>query len=177
MVKGAKPEYLRRGARPLADIIGGPLNAVCRKRGFATLDLISHWPDIVGPVYGECTSPDRLVWPRRPQGLIEEERHEPAVLTVRCTGAAALRLAHEADQIIERINMFFGYRVVGRLKTLQLPPARFGRPERPRLGPVSAEDERAVKSLAAGIADEGLRAAVEWLARAVAAGRPPVTKN
>ena len=50
----------------LADIIASPLSAACRKRGFATLDLVAHWPDIVGPAYAETTAPDQLSWPRRP---------------------------------------------------------------------------------------------------------------
>ena len=93
MARLRKPAFVYKGVRPLADIIAAPLSAACRKRGFATLDLVAHWPDIVGPAYAETTAPDQLSWPRRPKGLIDEEEHEPAVLTVRCSGAAAMRLA------------------------------------------------------------------------------------
>lgn len=170
--------YRPRGARPLADIVGRALAPACRKRGFATVDLISHWPDIVGPVYAETTAPDRLTWPRRPEGLITEEEHEPATLVVRCSGGISLRLGHELPQVIERINMFFGYRCVGRIKLIQLPVARLDPPRRPKLGPVSAEAEAKVRAAAAGIGDGDLRAAVERLGRAVA-GRAarPITKS
>lgn len=167
----APEKFIRRGARPLADVIARALTPACRKRGFATVDLVAHWPDIVGPAYAETTAPDRLAWTRRPPGLIEEETHEPAVLTVRCTSAAVLRFGHEVPQVIERINMFFGYRCVGRIKIVQLPVARVERRVRPVQKPVSAAAEAAVKAEAAGIADEGLRAAVERLGRAVMAGR------
>lgn len=172
MARSAKPEFRRRGVRPLADIIGEPLGAACRRRGFSTLDLVSHWPDIVGPAYGECTAPDRLSWARRPAGLVDDDVQEPAILTVRCSGAAALRLSHETEQIIERVNTFFGYRLVGRIKVLQLPPTRLDRRPRPQPAPLSAEAEREVKAVAAGITDDALRQAVERLGRAVAGSIP-----
>lgn len=171
MARVKKPAFVYKGARPLADIIAEPLSAACRKRGFATLDLVAHWPDIVGPALAETTAPDQLAWPRRPKGLIEEETHEPAVLTVRCTGAAAMRLSLEAQLVIERINTFFGYRVVGRIRPLQLPPVRLGPKPRPKPMPLSAEAERRVCELSAGIADDGLKAAVERLGRAVSGDR------
>ncbi len=167
MARLRKPAFAYKGVRPLADIIAAPLNAACRKRGFATLDLVAHWPDIVGPAYAETTAPDQLSWPRRPKGLIDEEEHEPAVLTVRCSGAAAMRLSLEAPQLIERINTFFGYRLVGRLKPLQLPPVKIGPPPRPRPEKLSPEAEARVRTLASGISDDGLKAAVERLGRAV----------
>ncbi len=167
MVRVRKPAFVYKGVRPLADIIAAPLSAACRKRGFATLDLVAHWPDIVGPAYAETTAPDQLSWPRRPKGLIDEEEHEPAVLTVRCSGAAAMRLTLEAPQLIERINTFFGYRLVGRLKPLQLPPVKIGPRPRPRPAKLSPEAEARVQTLASGISDDGLKAAVERLGRAV----------
>ncbi|WP_075215775.1 DUF721 domain-containing protein [Mongoliimonas terrestris] len=173
-----KPAFAYKGARPLADIVGGALSAACRKRGFATVDLIQHWPDIVGPAYATSTSPDRLSWTRKPKGLITEDEHEPALLTVRCTGAASLRFTHELPQVIERINMFFGYRCVGRIRLVQLPVARIERPVRPAPGPVSPEAAETVRQAAAGIEDDGLRAALERLGRAVAgrASRPTSTR-
>lgn len=167
MARLRKPAFVYKGVRPLADIIAAPLSAACRKRGFATLDLVAHWPDIVGPAYAETTAPDQLSWPRRPKGLIGEEEHEPAVLTVRCSGAAAMRLTLEAPQLIERINTFFGYRLVGRLRPLQLPPVKIGPRPRPRPAQLSPEAEARVQTLVAGIADDGLKAAVERLGRAI----------
>ncbi|WP_181705884.1 DUF721 domain-containing protein [Chthonobacter rhizosphaerae] len=168
------PKYAFKGARPLADIVGGALTVACRRRGFATVDIVAHWPDIVGPAYAQCTSPDRLSWAKRPKGLITEDEHEPAVLTVRCSGAAALRFTHELPQVVERINMFFGYRCVGRIKILQLPVARVEKPRRPTLGPISREAEASVRAAAEGFEDEALRAAIERLGLAVAgrAARP-----
>jgi hypothetical protein len=78
-----------------------------------------------------------------------------------------MRLTLEAPQLIERINTFFGYRLVGRLKPLQLPPVRIGPRPRPRPVQLTPEAERRVQTLASGIADDGLKAAVERLGRAI----------
>ena len=78
-----------------------------------------------------------------------------------------MRLTLEAPQLIERFNTFFGYRLVGRLKPLQLPPVKIGPRPRPRPGQLSPEAEARVRTLAAGIVDDGLKAAVERLGRAV----------
>ncbi len=166
-----------RGVRPLADVIGAALAPACRRRGFATVDLVAHWPDIVGPAYAETTAPERLSWPRRPAGVGDDD-HEPALLTVRCSGGVALRLTHELPQVIERINMFFGYRCVGRIRIVQLPIPRPERRARPRLRAITPSEEEAVRAAASGIEAEDLRAAVERLGRAVA-GRAaaPITKR
>lgn len=166
-----------RGARPLADLLGRALAPACRKRGFASVDLVAHWPDIVGPAYAESTSPERLSWPRKPHGVIDED-HEPALLTVRCTGSVSLRFSHELPQIVERINMFFGYRAVGRIRLVQLPVARVVRRPRPRILPLTPQKEAEVRAIASGINDDPLREAVERLGRAVASrAMKPITKT
>jgi len=141
-----------------------------RKRGFAAVELVASWGEIVGPAYAETTQPDRLVWPRRAGGT---ERFDEGVLTVRCTPSAALRLSHEMPAVVERINAFFGYRAVGRVRLLQAPlaaPAR-NRPRQARL--LTAEEAARIAGLVDGVADDGLRASLERLGRAVLASDSP----
>lgn len=163
--------FRRKGARPLADLVGDRIAPACRKRGFASADLIAFWPDIVGPLYRDCTQPERLSWPRR---LADggEEAFEPAVLTVRCMGARAVLFQHEAPVVVERINATFGYRAVASIRIVQKPvePRR-----RVGLAPapvVDAATAAAIAEATSGVADPGLREALERLGRAVK-GRPP----
>ena len=54
------------------------------------------------------------------------------VLVLHVAGAAALELQHSELQILERINGFFGYPAITRLRLIQAPPLRSSaRPERP----------------------------------------------
>jgi hypothetical protein len=84
-----------------------------RRRGFGEGEVISRWPDIVGPELAALSAPERL----------QQRRGDVAgaVLHVRVAGAAALELQHKAPMVLERINGFYGYRAVDRLKLTQGP--------------------------------------------------------
>ncbi|MDJ0930296.1 DciA family protein [Breoghania sp.] len=159
----------RRGVRPLADLIGGALAPACRKRGFATADLLALWPDIVGERYGETTQPEALHWPRRHEGA--DEAPEPATLVVRCDGPSALFLQHELPQVIQRINMFFGWAAIGRIKIVQKPLKRPKRWEIPTLRVLNEREEAELKSRLSGVEEAPLRAALDRLGRAIIAKR------
>ena len=135
-----------------------------RKRGFTEAALLTRWGDIVGPGLAAEAVPDRLAFPRG--------RNSGATLHVRVAGAAALELQHLAPQIIERINVFFGYPAVARLALTQgpvvPPPARR---ETAPPAPVTADRAGAIDEAAADIADPALRTAIAALGRAVAGAR------
>ncbi|AXS39522.1 DciA family protein [Breoghania sp. L-A4] len=165
----AKP-FKRREGRPLADLIGPAIEAACRKRGFATADLIANWPDIVGDRYAETTQPDTLSWPRRREGA-SDGAVEPATLVVRTDGPTGLYLAHELPQVVERINMFFGWAAVGRIKIVQKPLTRKKRraPTVPR--PLDAAEQARLDGTIAGVENEKLHDALARLGRAVLSKR------
>lgn len=165
--KAAQP-FRRRGAQPLADLVGATLKPAARKRGFASVDLFAYWPDIVGPSFADHTQPERLSWPRRLDDG-GELGFEPAVLTVRCEGGRALLLSYEEQAIIARINAIFGFRAVARLRIVQLPITRIDRPRRRSIAPLGEAQERTLREGVAGIADDGLREALLQLGRAVKA--------
>lgn len=100
----------RPAAKPIAELIGGTLDPIARKRGLARAELISWWPDIVGAAYAGRTAPERIRWPR--DGTA-------ATLVVRCDPALSLQFAHEKDRVRERLNAFFGYPAVGVVKIVQ----------------------------------------------------------
>ncbi|WP_336294748.1 DUF721 domain-containing protein [Bartonella sp. CB169] len=89
--------------------------ALCKRTGLNTA-LIEHWPQIVGYEIGEHTIPLKIIWKRR---AVQDEVFQPATLVVACEGFAVLKLAHEIDELLHRINVFFGYFVVDRIKIEQ----------------------------------------------------------
>jgi hypothetical protein len=111
----------RAQGRPLADLVSGALQSAFKRQGFAAVDIISHWEDIVGPELAGRTEPLRLVWPRR------EDPFSTGTLTVRVEGAYALELQHLAPVVIERVNRYFGWACVGRLAIRQGPVTRKAR--------------------------------------------------
>ncbi|MEZ5841170.1 MAG: DciA family protein [Hyphomicrobiales bacterium] len=165
----------RRGARPLADLVQPVLVPVCRQRGFGTADLLTWWPDIVGPAFARVTQPENLLWPRAVAD--PDAARQPATLVLRVAGAHALLVQQQSAMLLEKLNAFLGYPAIGKLRIVQRPlvPARDRRPPAPPgLGPAA---EAELRARIAGVADEGLREALARLGRGVmssaAAARQP----
>ena len=139
------------------------MTPVCRKRGFASVDIIAAWSDIVGDRYGTRVQPDRLIWPRRPDLSDPDPPPDPATLVVHTDGATALLLSHESAQVIERINTFYGWKAVGRIKIAQKPvvPKRVA-PKRPLRSLTRSEEQRLERKLD-GVDNERLREALKKL--------------
>lgn len=134
------------------------------KHGLAEGNLLANWDAIVGPAVASMALPERV---RFPKG-----RRDGGEVTVRvASGPVAVQIQHDTPRILERINGYFGYPAVGRLKIIQAPlPVR--RPRRPAEPPPLKPDEaRAVEQSVAEISDPGLRAALERLGQAVARRR------
>ncbi|MEO1542908.1 MAG: DciA family protein, partial [Pseudomonadota bacterium] len=95
------------------------------KFGFSAVALISDWSRIAGPTLSAHTSPERLKWPRPVQKYadVEEgcEGRPGATLVLRVYPARALEVEYGAAQLIERINGYFGYRAVAKIKLIQAP--------------------------------------------------------
>lgn len=154
----------RRGAVPVAELAGKVLEPVIARRAGINLDLVAAWPDIVGPPHGAYTQPEKIVWPRRAH---EDDPFEPGMLVVACDGARAVLFQHELDQCVERVNAFFGFRAIARIRILQKPVIRRAAPVRRRLPETGPQEQARINSIVAGIEDEELRKRLERLGRGV----------
>jgi hypothetical protein len=159
-VKGA------RGPTAIGAFVARMLDPIARARGFATTALLTEWPSVVGAELASFTGPDKVIWPRRNDDRETKEpnsawRTDGAVLVLKVDGPRAIEVQHQAEQILERVNRYFGYRAVAQLRFLQAP---LNRPAAARSAPPTpvADDE----ALPAGtaIADEGLARALRRLA-------------
>jgi hypothetical protein len=151
---------MRRGGglRRLPDLLSSLLDPAARRRGLAEAKLLTEWPSIVGPALaGRC----------QPIRLDNSTGRAGGVLVLHVTGAAALELQHSELQILERINGFFGYPAVTRLRLIQAPPRSRSRPAPPVDRPVSPADELEVSEAVQLIRDPGLRTALADLGRAL----------
>ena len=93
-----------------------------KRYGFAHAALLERWPEIAGSRLAEVSLPLGL-------GFAPGSR-TGGTLTLRVEGPMATQLQHAADLVIERVNAYFGYAAVARLKLVQgpvpprLPPRR-----------------------------------------------------
>jgi hypothetical protein len=148
--------------RPLADVLRKTLAGAFAKQGFASVELVTRWPEIVGAEIAAHSQPEKIQWPRTPQA---RDAPEPGTLMLRVEGPAALEIQHLSGVILERVNQFFGWQAVGSIKLRQAPLSRRAAARR-QPNPDPATITRMAASLS-GINDEKLREAVARLGAAI----------
>jgi len=129
------------------------------KRGFGEAQLVAQWESVMGEDLAAQLSPDRLSFARG-------ERRE-GTLHLRVAPGFALEAQHREPLLIERINAFFGYRAVARIRLIQGPPARPAPPKPPQPRPLVEAEQQALDRAVADIEDPGLREALRRLGAAV----------
>lgn len=144
--------------KPLGDLVSRLVDPIVARKAGMTAGLLASWPEIAGQRLHEGSRPEKLIWPTR-RG--EDEPFEGATLIVACEGAFALRLQHETRELMARVNAFFGYPAVVKLKIVQRS-VRIERPDRKiRTLPLSAEKRREVADVTSRIESPRLRSALE----------------
>ncbi len=157
----------RAGLRALAVSLPRVTKRLFGKRGFAEGGLAADWPGIVGTELAQRCRPGKLAFARG-----AERRN--GTLTLRVEAPFATEVQHMAPQIMERINGYFGYGAVARLRLQQVPyrpaPDRPGHAPGPAPGPAPAPGAETSPELAArleAVEDPELRAALGRLGRAL----------
>jgi hypothetical protein len=131
---------------------------VLGKQGLGEAQLLQQWPAIVGEDLARHCWPVKLSFPRG--------QRRDGTLRLRVVSALALEIQHREPVLLERINGYFGYRAVIRLALIQgaAPPGP-ERPPAPR--PLAPAERQALDDRLGGVADPGLRAALERLGSAI----------
>ena len=162
--KRAKPRAYERArggpAKAIADLMPQIGRTAFRRFGFVQSSVVSRWPEIVGPSHAKVCTPESI---RFPPG----EKAE-GVLQLVVLPAHAPLIQHVIPEIIERVNRFFGYRAVSRVKlrqgAVQAPPAQENsRVAPPSLKPIPMELGDSLRD----IGDPELRTVLESLARSL----------
>jgi hypothetical protein len=154
---------MRRGGglRRMPDLLSRVLEPAARRRGMAEARLLTDWPMIIGPQLGARCQPVRLAHDRSAAG---------GILSVHVSSASALELQHSEPQLIERINGFFGYPAVARLRLIQAPPVRpVKRPGRRPLRPLDVDELEELQAAVGCLADRELREALTRLGQTIRA--------
>ena len=120
----ANPSEKRRsgGPKALAVSLSDVTRKALRHRSLAERGLIVDWTSIVGAETAALCHPVKLSFTRR-------DRRMDGLLALRVRPGQATRLQHMEPLLLERINGYFGYRAVARLRLQQgpLPEAGDGR--------------------------------------------------
>lgn len=143
----------KRHFRALSETTSKLLDPILRKRAGLNIELMDNWSHLVGEDVAETTMPIKIIWSRR---TCQDDPFQPATLVVACEGYAAMRLTHESGEILQRINAFFGYIAINRIKIEQrsLQNAVKKTVKQPFLNEC---DRQLVDQMASGIEDDALR--------------------
>lgn len=157
--KAAKPYQRPRGKGPKAigDLMPEIGRTAFRRFGFVQSSVVTRWPEIVGPQHARVCSPEAI---RFPPG----EKSE-GILQLVVSPAHAPLIQQVTPEIMERVNRFFGYKAVARIKIRQgaVKPPRAEEPVKPppSLKPIPMELGDSLRD----IGDPELRQVLESLAR------------
>ncbi|MDE2302750.1 MAG: DUF721 domain-containing protein [Sphingomonadales bacterium] len=154
----------RRGgmARPIAELMPEIGRTAFRRFGFVQSSVVTRWPEIVGAREASVCCPESIRFPPGEKG--------DGILQLVVAPAHAPLIQHAIPEIIERVNRFFGYRAVARVKLRQGEVRRSDAVRQPPPGLKSLPIELG-ESLKA-IDDPELRAVLESLARSLPVRTP-----
>jgi hypothetical protein len=132
------------------------------KHGFAGGALVVDWPAIVGSAVAAHTMPVRIKFPAK-------ERGEGTLVIKVASSAFATELQHLEPLILERINGYFGWKAVSRLRLLHgpLPERRAKAPD--AVVPAATPELRARLE---AVEDPELREVLSRLGRRIAGSQP-----
>ena len=158
-------ETRRGGMRPLGGLVQPLAKKALGKKGRAFAAFLADWPAVVGEETAAHCLPQKLGFPDR-------ERRREGTLTLRVANQAwATELEHRAPQLLEKINVYFGYTAVARLRFTSGPlpqrPGAAGKAQPPKTREPRAEELAALDGRLASIEDPELRAAMRRLGERV----------
>ena len=131
-------------------------------RGFAVARLLTHWAEVVGEDLARKTRPVKISYGKGGMG---------ATLTVLVKATEAPMIQMALPQLKDRVNAVYGYAAVNHIHLTQTAATGFAEGQAdfapapkaaPRLDPAIAAQAQVV---AEGVADPGLRTALEQLAQ------------
>lgn len=154
-----------RGFERTSSLLASRIRRAGEKRGFAVARLLTHWEEIVGEDVARTARPIEVKYGREGFG---------ATLTLLTTGANAPILEMQKEAIRDKVNACYGYNAIARIRLTQTAPtgfaegqAQFAQASRPAAPAPDPAVQMRAAGLSQAVQDEGLRTALEALARNV----------
>jgi hypothetical protein len=159
------------GFRAIGGLAQRLTSGIAKGRGASIARLRAEWTAIVGPDLARLTRPEALLSGRGARSGTKGASAKGAgkALRLRVSGAAALEIQHKSGQLVERVNAYFGHRMIDDIRLVQGAIAT-----RPAPTPIPPLDPASVSRMAeraASVKDPELRAALARLGARVAASR------
>ena len=153
------------GLTKISDSMTGMVKKLLGNQGFVEIDLIKNWAKIVGDDLAKVSLPQKIDFKK-------EARGEGTLRLMVSTGAFALEIAHQEPLIVEKINTYFGYKAVEKIKIIQsgeadyiLSEPKFADIEKKKL--VTKEEQNYINAVTDGVQNEELKNKLASLAKSI----------
>ena len=154
-----RPGDRHNRAETLGSSVSRLTKPIFGKRGLADGAIAREWANIVGPMIAKHSQPDRISYANR-------ERNN-GILHLRVDHSAmATELQHLEPQLMERINGYFGFKAVGRMRFIHGPLARATEEPAREAAETPAQSVQVASEVSA-VDDPELREALNRLGNAV----------
>ena len=154
-----------RGFQAASSLLGPQIRKVGEARGFAVSRLLTHWAEIAGPEIAACARPVKIGYAKGGFG---------ATLILLTTGPAAPMVQMQLPRLREKINACYGYHAISRITLTQTATtgfaegqAQFSPAPKPAPSVPDAKVVATAQAVTGDVADDGLRSALERLAKNV----------
>ena len=158
----------RKPARQVSEFVGKIMEPVLSRRSGMTIDLLTAWPELAGEEYRDFTRPEKINWPNRAH---EDDPFKPGILIVACDGARAIFLQHDLSRICARVNVFFGFSAIAKIKIVQKPVKPITKHRQRTTAELDENKEAKLEKILGHIENAELRQKLEKLGRGVMAKR------
>ena len=157
------PERRLRGFEAASGLLQSRIREVGEARGFAVTRLLTGWAEIAGETTAAITRPVKIGYGREGMG---------ATLTLLVAPAHAPMVQMDLPRLKERVNAAYGYNAIARISLTQTAATGFAEGQAeftpakkppPQIADPAIQAEAA--KVAAPVADNALRAALEALAQ------------
>lgn len=162
-----------RGFEPAFGLMKDSVRTAGESRGFAVARLLTHWPEVAGEEMARKTRPVKIGYGKGGMG---------ATLTLLVKAAEAPMVQMALPVLKERVNAVYGYAAISHIHLTQTAATGFaeGQAEFTPAPKAARQPDPTVQAKARetadGIADPGLRSALEQLAQNILT-RPRMKKD
>ena len=132
---------------------------VFKSRGLMEGKIITHWPQIVGEKFAHMSFAEKITFPKG--------KRSEGTLHLNVTSSGALLFQYAQDLILERVNTFFGYKALSKLRMIHglTVQGEAKMPSPPKI--LTGEEKAWLEKQIEGIEDIELRAYLQKLGEAV----------
>jgi hypothetical protein len=151
----------RVGSRQLNQVVQGITSKVYGKYGFLNGTIIKDWEKIVGSEYVHSIYPEKITFSAG-------KRNHGTLIVKASSHSTALIFQHIHSYIIDRINMYYGYRAIDKIKVIVGKiDINLQNTEKPKEIDISEEKEKSIETLIGNIDNQDLKDSLKRLGRVI----------